>query len=201
MTSGGEIMPPSPALRTHETDFNPYYPTSIAYRPLPRPILDAFLIQRGLLTVPVKGRLYRRSFVHTGILNKVYFRLNQIVFPKESSQAIHTYIGGTPAGDVDLADIDHDRATLRGHDRVASMPDTGGGTDHDDTEIRERPEFTYEGVFDDPVRPRSSTSAWRPWGKFAIWFGITPFARTRYHSHGVAFDLTLDSIHHRYIRS
>jgi hypothetical protein len=105
----------------------------------------------------------------------------------------------------------------RRHERLSTI-DTGGGTDHDDTEIRERPEFTYEGVFDDPIRPRSvsvlhktycsidplvfqSTSFWRPWGKFPIWFGITPFARTRYHSHGVAFDLTLDSIHHRYVRN
>ncbi|KAF9510693.1 hypothetical protein BS47DRAFT_1395777 [Hydnum rufescens UP504] len=74
------------------------------------------------------------------ILNKVYFRLNQIVFPQETAQGIRTYVGGKLAGDVDLADIDHDRAMRlsRRHERLSTI-DTGGGTDHDDTEIRERP--------------------------------------------------------------
>ena len=64
------------ALTMYETDFNPRYPTSIAYRPLPRPILEAFLSQRGLLAVPAKFF----QPVHTGFINKVYLRLNHVAF-------------------------------------------------------------------------------------------------------------------------
>ena len=56
----------------YATDFNPYYPTSIAYTPLPRPALENFLTQRGLLS--------RENFFHTGILNKIYTRLYEIAF-------------------------------------------------------------------------------------------------------------------------
>jgi hypothetical protein len=64
------------ALRRHAPDFNPHYPTSIAYTPLPRPALEAFLVQRGLLSkVPKWG-----YFFHSGFLNKLYLRLNDAVF-------------------------------------------------------------------------------------------------------------------------
>jgi len=66
------------ALQTHAEDFDPHYPTSIAYRLLPRAVLESFLTQRGLLTTKGKG------FIHTGVLNKLYFRLNQIVFKGSS---------------------------------------------------------------------------------------------------------------------
>jgi hypothetical protein len=64
------------ALKTHASDFNPHYSTSIAYRPIPRAALQSFLGQRGLFAR--NGR--RREFIHSGVLNKLYFRLNQIVF-------------------------------------------------------------------------------------------------------------------------
>ena len=64
------------ALNTHASDFDPHYLTSIAYRPLPRAALEAFLGQRGLYFK--NGGL--SDFIHSGILNKLYFRLNQIVF-------------------------------------------------------------------------------------------------------------------------
>ena len=62
-------------LLVHAQDFNPHYPTSIAYRPLPRPALEAFLVQRGLYTNKAKPT----DFFHPGLLNKLYFRLNSIV--------------------------------------------------------------------------------------------------------------------------
>jgi len=188
------------SLRIHAADFSPFFATSIAYRPLPRPILDAFLMQRGLLSPPLQGRLRRQGMLHAGLLNKMYFRLNQIAFDKASSHAIHTYVGGQSVMEVDLTDIDPEPATESRHNRGQSL-DTGGGTDHDDESIRERPQFTYEGVFNEPLRPPYSTdTGWRPWGNLSVWFGITPFGRTRYHSHGVAVDLKLDDTHDRYVR-
>lgn len=63
-------------LQRYEHDFNPHYATSIGYRPLPRPAMEAFLTQRGLLFPRAKSR----QFVHHGLLNKIYFRMNQISF-------------------------------------------------------------------------------------------------------------------------
>lgn len=74
-------------LRLHEVDFNPYYPTSIAYTPLPRTILESFLIQRGLLSTPSK----RGDFFHRGFLNKLYLRLNETAF-RGSSKVSSVYI-------------------------------------------------------------------------------------------------------------
>ena len=50
------------ALRIHAGDFDPHYPTSIAYTPLPRAALETFLRQRGMLDS-------KPHFVHTGLLN------------------------------------------------------------------------------------------------------------------------------------
>lgn len=82
------------ALRLHEPDFNPRYPTSIAYRPLPRPVLEGFLTQRGLLNLP-KPKFW--DFVHTGFLNKLYLRLNQIEF--HGSDNVKRYLFWYPNSD------------------------------------------------------------------------------------------------------
>ena len=63
-------------LLKHETDFNPHYPTSIAYMPLPRAALENFLSQRGLLNK--KPKFF--DCFHVGFLNKIYLRMNDIVF-------------------------------------------------------------------------------------------------------------------------
>lgn len=64
------------ALELHAVDFNPWYPTSIAYTPLPRPALESFLIQRGLMSKTSQ----RMDLFHSGFLNKLYLRLNETVF-------------------------------------------------------------------------------------------------------------------------
>ena len=74
------------ALNIHAPDFNPHYPTSIAYRPLPRAALEGFLGQRGLFCK--NGG--RADVIHSGVLNKLYFRLNQIVF-RGSEKVRHHY--------------------------------------------------------------------------------------------------------------
>ncbi len=63
-------------LELHAVDFNPYYPTSIAYTPLPRAALETFLTQRGLLSKSPRWG----DFFHPGFLNKLYLRLNETVF-------------------------------------------------------------------------------------------------------------------------
>lgn len=64
------------ALQLHASDFDPHYSTSIAYHPLPRPALEAFLAQRGLFHKVTQWH----DFFHSGFLNKLYLRLNEVVF-------------------------------------------------------------------------------------------------------------------------
>lgn len=64
------------ALIVHKYDFNPHYPSSIAYTPLPRAVLERFLIQRGLLSAIASSR----DILHTGWLNRIYARLNEAAF-------------------------------------------------------------------------------------------------------------------------
>lgn len=194
------------ALRTHASDFDPWFPTSIAYRPLPRAALDTFLVQRGVLRVS-SGSLFTRSGVLTsGLINRLYFRLNEIVFEGHPSKVktllslfpyltnllvkiLHSLSRASGAGWelVPIASIADDN----NHQRSSSLG-TGGGTDHDDTSIRERPFYKYEEAYGD------HRGKWR--GKFAVWFGLTPFTPIiENHTHDTHFDVRLDSEHHQYI--
>ncbi|KAG8929858.1 hypothetical protein FRC02_004984 [Tulasnella sp. 418] len=167
------------ALQTHEIDFNPHYPSSIAYRPLSRPVLESFLRQRGLFNTSS----LLPDFIHSGFLNKVYIRLNQLAF-RGSSKIVHVHVGDRST-ELDLSEI-----ALGSHSRSATM-DTGGGTDHDDEQIRARPSYRWEGVYDDPLRKGKRKKRWRPWSKFGIWFGLVPTATTTIRTNGIAFDLKL----------
>lgn len=74
---------------------------------------------------------------------------------------------------------------------------TGGGTDHDDSSIRPRPVFRWEGIFDDPMRvgggKKSKNRSRRRWlAKFGAWFGVTPRWREGMPSLGVSLDVELD---------
>lgn len=63
-------------LRKYRRSFSPQYPTSIAYRPMPRQALEQFLHKRGLWKKKgAKGGPFNR-----GMLNRIYFYLNEIVF-------------------------------------------------------------------------------------------------------------------------
>ncbi|KAJ1929179.1 hypothetical protein IWQ60_001402 [Tieghemiomyces parasiticus] len=62
-----------PAFATHACYFSPYYPTSIAFCPLPRKDLEAFLAQFGLWQSPGHA-----GFIHNGLLNRLYHRLRVI---------------------------------------------------------------------------------------------------------------------------
>ena len=63
-------------LRKFRRSFSPQYPTSIAYRPMPRQELEEFLHKRGLWkNKGAKGGPFNR-----GMLNRIFFYLNEIVF-------------------------------------------------------------------------------------------------------------------------
>ncbi|KAF8523077.1 hypothetical protein BU17DRAFT_75023 [Hysterangium stoloniferum] len=168
---------------TYASDFDPHYSTSIAYRLLPRAALEAFLSQRGLLSQSNNTT----DFIHSGILNKLYFRLNQIVF-RGSEKAIQYHLG-EDSFEVDLEELD---LTFSGHAKISTMG-TGGGTDHDDASIRARPMYRWEGIFDDPLRDNAGPRYRRWLPKLAVWFGIRPFWQSpQARTSGVSLDVRLD---------
>jgi hypothetical protein len=168
-------------LRLHATDFNPYYPSSIAYNPLPRPILESFLTQRGLLSTPPK----QGDFFHSGFLNKVYLRLNETAF-RGSSKAILFHLGDDKS-ELDMDGIDLEIQT----EGPASRMGTGGGTDHDDSSIIVRPAYKWEGVLTDPLQ-RHRWRRMKFFSKLGAWFGITPIWRAGSVSPGLSVDVRLD---------
>ena len=64
------------SLRKYRRSFSPQYATSIAYRPMTRAALEKFLAKRGMWkNGGAKGGPFNR-----GLLNRIYFYLNEIVF-------------------------------------------------------------------------------------------------------------------------
>ncbi|EJD04096.1 uncharacterized protein FOMMEDRAFT_133444 [Fomitiporia mediterranea MF3/22] len=165
-------------MSLHEQDFNPFYPTSIAYTPLPRPALEAFLRQRGLY-----GKSTFNAFFHPGLLNKIYFWLSQIVFPN-SSRAVLLHLGEGPS-EINISAID-----TPSHARSSSLG-TGGGTDYDDSYIRARPNYRWEGLLEDPIRSRRRRSGWL--AKLGVWLGVTPLWRSGMMTRGLALDVKLEN--------
>ncbi|KAH8120174.1 hypothetical protein DFH11DRAFT_1558766 [Phellopilus nigrolimitatus] len=169
-------------LSLHKQDFDPHYPTSIAYRPLPRPALELFLSQRGLF----KSKATPNSFFHCGFLNKIYFRLNEIAF-HDSSHAIIFHVGGG-SSEFALSAID-----AAAHARSSSLG-TGGGTDHDDASIRARPNYRWEGILEDPFMSNKMKRFISLWiAKLAVWFGMTPLWQSGTASSGLALDVKFDN--------
>ncbi|EIW64596.1 uncharacterized protein TRAVEDRAFT_55490 [Trametes versicolor FP-101664 SS1] len=170
-------------LEKHAADFNPHYPTSIAYTPLPRAALESFLTQRGLLHKKPKFG----DFFHAGFLNKLYLRMNDIVF-HGSDNAIIFHLGDD-ASELDMEEID-----LQTLPRPSTLG-TGGGTDHDDGSIRARPAYRWEGILEDPLTTRRKHKSHRRrfLSKFAVWFGLSPLWRTGEPSQGLALDVRLEN--------
>jgi len=67
---------------------------------------------------------------------------------------------------------------------------TGGGTDHDDSAIRPRPVFRWEGILSDPLVKKKPGR--KLLSKLGVWLGLTPFWRTGNESTGVALDVYLE---------
>ncbi|RPD55808.1 hypothetical protein L227DRAFT_614942 [Lentinus tigrinus ALCF2SS1-6] len=168
------------AFEKYATDFNPHYPTSIAYTPLPRAALENFLTQRGLLHK--KPKIF--DFFHAGFLNKMYLRMNDVVF-HGMDRAIIFHLGDD-ASELDMEEID-----LQTLPRPSTLG-TGGGTEYDDESIRARPAYRWEGILNDPLRKRK-THRRRFLSKLAVWFGISPLWRTGEPSKGLSLDVRLEN--------
>ncbi|KAJ1970566.1 hypothetical protein H4R35_005789 [Dimargaris xerosporica] len=67
-----------PAFQTHAHHFSPYYPTSLAYFPMPRERLVGYLDHYGLWNNSGKS-----GFFHHGFLNRIYCHLSRFVFGEE----------------------------------------------------------------------------------------------------------------------
>lgn len=67
---------------------------------------------------------------------------------------------------------------------------TGGGTDHDDSVIRPRPMFRWEGILSDPLVKKEPSR--KLLSKLRVWLGLTPLWRTGSGSLGVALDVHLE---------
>ncbi|KAL4242145.1 hypothetical protein ABKN59_001961 [Abortiporus biennis] len=167
------------AMEKYAKDFNPHYPTSITYTPLPRAALEAFLTQRGLLNK--KPKFF--DFFHAGFLNKMYVRMNDILF-RGSIDADILHVG-EGISEFDMEEVDQ---MTQAH--VPSTLGTGGGTDHDDSSIRARPYYRWEGLLTDKVsknvKHHRSLLA-----KIGVWFGVTPLWRSGVPSRGLALDVRL----------
>ncbi|CAG8460770.1 38883_t:CDS:2 [Gigaspora margarita] len=66
-------------LRKYAQDFSPMYRTSLCYRPMTRLELEKFLKIRGIWKNDG-----RNGFLHSGVLNRVYLYLNNVVFVRQS---------------------------------------------------------------------------------------------------------------------
>ncbi|KXN90068.1 hypothetical protein AN958_05073 [Leucoagaricus sp. SymC.cos] len=184
------------ALENNVSDFDPHYPTSIAYTPLPRAALENFLAQRGLFNQKPK----LDDWIHQGFLNKLYLRLNETVFTPVTGKVnhfaaymfIHTQCKfqsimfhlGYGSKELDMNQID--LATRAG----SSTLGTGAGTDHDISWIRTRPVYRWEGILTDPLRKRHGQRTWL--SKLGAWLGITPVWRGPESTSGIAVDVALD---------
>jgi hypothetical protein len=69
---------------------------------------------------------------------------------------------------------------------------TGGGTDHDDSSIRARPLYRWEGILEDPLLKHERHTAIF-FAKLGVWFGVTPRWRSGIPSMGLALDVQLSN--------
>lgn len=140
-------------LRNHRRYFSPSYPTSIAYRPMSRTALEKFLVKKGLwINDGSKG------FINRGLLNRVYFYLDEIVFAKhhgsrmglDSSRLSSNPIDGSPNPNAVTLALGNNLSTAQPH-AYSSIENalginsrfTGGGTE-ETTSIVERSYYPWE---------------------------------------------------------
>lgn len=96
------------------------------------------------------------------------------------------HVGDHPT-EVDIDNIDLDLETTA---RPSTLG-TGGGTDHDDASIRQRPEYRWEGVLNDPIIAGKRRK--RRWfAKLGAWFGITPLWQSSMPSKGISIDVHIE---------
>ncbi|KAF8595614.1 hypothetical protein BDV93DRAFT_501109 [Ceratobasidium sp. AG-I] len=199
------------SMTTHSPDFDPQYSTSIAYSPLPRPALESFLKQRGMWSPRI--RWYGNwHWFHTGLINKIYFHLNWIIF-HGSSKTLHVHLGDGPSA-LDLLDVDVQSRVASPRpkntdDEIGVTTSSGikAGTDHSDSIMRTRRAYRWETLLSEHPGGRSMAKKqdyWVSWrGRMSQWFGLSPFGRMHWYTGGVVVDVVSEhdgSEEARYVR-
>lgn len=70
---------------------------------------------------------------------------------------------------------------------------TGGGTDHDESGIRMRPAYRWEGLLSDAPHTGRHMGYHKLVGKLGAWLGITPLWRVGVPSNGISLDVKLEN--------
>jgi hypothetical protein len=155
--------------------------------------LEKFLNERGFATGS------QRAYFNAGFLNRIYVRaywlfallgdnidllslpqffLDEVIF-SGTSCAIPIHLGSSPLS-LPFSSLDTlvppRRSGLSTSSKLTT--DTGGGTDHDDPNIRPRAAFRFEQIWDEPS-PKFGTKGWtrdlvveRMGGAVMKWLGL-----------------------------
>lgn len=192
-----------PALSRAPSDFSPHYRSSICYRPMSRKKLEDFLIERQLATVDGRG-----GFFHSGLLNRMYFYLDEMMF-EGTSKGISIRVGDSRE-QVKLEYLpsatkhydQHDSSSSEyssyydpyGPSRYSSRftQFTGEGTDEGDPVIRFRNAFAHEQIFDKSSQETSTRFSYilqRVKRGIPEWLGLVPVHHARRHSASISLGL------------
>ncbi|KAM0756390.1 hypothetical protein T439DRAFT_308870 [Meredithblackwellia eburnea MCA 4105] len=180
------------ALGSHPEAFSPFYRSSIAFRPMARPQLEAFLRDMGVWKSDKSS-----GYFHSGFLNRIYFYLDEILFP-HTNLAIPVHLGPSrdPVDFKSLKSAVASRGRPDGYTFSVISPieersswisqrtrRTGEGTDHDDWNVRARMAFPFEEMYD-PPQPSFSKGQRLFWlkdlfvvrlgGSMKTWLGLRP---------------------------
>ena len=94
---------------------------------------------------------------------------------------------GSDRREMDMEDID---ILTQGQ---SSTLGTGGGTDHDQSGIRMRPAYRWEGLLTDAPH-KGRHKGYQKWvGKLGAWLGVTPLWRVGVPSNGISLDVKLEN--------
>lgn len=126
-----------------------------------RPELERWLAERNLW---IQGG--QAGFLNGGLLNRIYFYLDEIVFANQPANSVPLALGSSLEG----AQL-HSFGTLDASAPASSVL-TGGGTDHDVESIIDRNAYRWEQrMFGRPALTLSQ----RIWDNAMEWLNLQPF--------------------------
>lgn len=99
------------------------------------------------------------------------------------------HVGNDRYEDMDMEDVDLEPLV---QPSTMGTLGTGGGTDHDETFIRPRPEYKWEGLLSDPVQTGTHRRG-KFLAKLGAWMGLTPRWRIGGISPGLSVDVRLEN--------
>lgn len=101
-------------------------------------------------------------------------------------QALILHLGEGDDEEFDMEDVDL---------QTLSQPSTlgtGGGTDQNDSEIRPRPYYRWEGILEDTLRSKRAKHR-KLLANVGVWFGVRPLWRWGPPSEGLSLDVRLEN--------